>query len=144
MALENGGGATVALEDGGHAAALGVGVGRQFKIVGVALGGGGGRRTCNNGVGISIVKAKGLLLQRQHQHWQGGQERTCTMQRMYINSNGKEIGVSRKWWRWCGCEDGAGKARARGRWHGIRPAQVRQGQCTNGIAKELTGERENG
>jgi hypothetical protein len=35
MALD-GGGATVALEDGGHAAALGVGIGQQFKIAATA------------------------------------------------------------------------------------------------------------
>jgi hypothetical protein len=69
MALENGGGTTVALENGNHTAALGKGIGRQFKIAGAALGGGGGRRTCNNCVTISVIKAKGFLLQHWHQRW---------------------------------------------------------------------------
>jgi hypothetical protein len=54
MALEDGGSAAVALEDGGNLVALGGGVRRQFKIAVVALGSGGGRRTCIDG--------------RQHQH----------------------------------------------------------------------------
>jgi hypothetical protein len=63
------------------------------------------------------------------------------MQGMYINSDGEEIGVS----RWCRCKDGAGKARARGRWHhGARPAQASRGKCNNGVAKEVMEERENG
>jgi hypothetical protein len=69
---------------GGHAVALGGGVGRQFKIA--ALGSGGGRRTCINDIGVSVVKAKGFLLRRWCQHWQGLQERTCTMRGTYINS----------------------------------------------------------
>jgi hypothetical protein len=97
MALKDGSSATVALEDGGDAAALGGGVGRQFKIAAAALGGGGSRRIFNNGVGVSIVEAKGFL----------------------------EIGVLRWWWRQCDCKDGAGKARVRGQWHGTRPAQAR-------------------
>jgi hypothetical protein len=47
------------------------GIGRWFKIAVVVLGGSGGRRTCDDGVGFSIIKAKGLLLQRWHQRWQG-------------------------------------------------------------------------
>ncbi len=39
MVLEDGGGAAVALKDGGGVAALGGGIGRQFKIA-AALGGG--------------------------------------------------------------------------------------------------------
>jgi hypothetical protein len=63
------------LEDGGGAAALalGGGIGHRLKIAAVALDSGGGRRTCNNGIGIDvgvdIVKAEGLLLQRWHQRW---------------------------------------------------------------------------
>jgi hypothetical protein len=60
----------------------------------------------------------------------------------YVNGNGKEIGVVRQRWQWFRCKDGAGKARARGQWHGARLAQARQGQCNDGIAKEVTGERE--
>jgi hypothetical protein len=142
--LKDGGGTTGALEDGGDAAALGGGVGRWFKIVVVALGGSGRRRTCNDGVGVSVVKAKGFLLRHWHQHWQGWQEKTHTMQGTYVDSNGKEIGVLQWRWRQCGCKDGAGKARARGQWHGTRPVQVRQGGCNNGVTKEVTGERENG
>jgi hypothetical protein len=51
--------ATVALEDDGGAAASGGGFGRRLKIAAAALGGGCGRRTCNDGIGISIIKAKG-------------------------------------------------------------------------------------
>jgi hypothetical protein len=140
----------IALEDEGGAVALGGGIGRWLEIAVAALGGGGGRRTCNNGIGIyvgaDVVKAKGLLLRRWCQHWQGGQKRTHPMQGTYLNSNGKEIGVSRRllWWRRCRCEDGAGKARARGQRHGTTVAQARQGQCNDGIAKEVTVERENG
>jgi hypothetical protein len=59
MALEDGGSAAVALEDGGSLVALGGGVGWWSKIVVVAFGSGSSRRTCNNGIGISIAKAKG-------------------------------------------------------------------------------------
>jgi hypothetical protein len=59
MALEDGGSAAVAFEDGGGAA-LGGGIGQRVKIPAVALGSGGGRRTFNYGIGISVVKAKGL------------------------------------------------------------------------------------
>jgi hypothetical protein len=48
----------VALEYGGGAMALGGGFGRQLKIAVAALGYSCSRRTCNNGIGISIVKAK--------------------------------------------------------------------------------------
>jgi hypothetical protein len=59
MALEDGSRATVALEDGGNAAALGAGIGRRFKIAAAALGrGGGGRRMCDDGVGISVINAR--------------------------------------------------------------------------------------
>jgi hypothetical protein len=57
--LEDGGSAAVALEDDGGTAALGGGFGWQLKIAEAALGGGCGRRTCNNGIGISVIKAKG-------------------------------------------------------------------------------------
>jgi hypothetical protein len=60
-ALEDGGGAAVVLEDGSSMAALGGGIGWRLKIAAAALGGSGGRGTCNDGVGVSIVKAKGLL-----------------------------------------------------------------------------------
>jgi hypothetical protein len=60
----------------------------------------------------------------------------------YVNGDGKEIGVLRQRGRWCGCKDGAGKARVRERWHGARPAQARQGQCNDVVSKEVTGERE--
>jgi hypothetical protein len=62
--LEDGANATVTLEDGSNAVALGAGVGQRFKIAAGALGGSGcGRRICDDGVGISIVKAEGFLLQ---------------------------------------------------------------------------------
>ncbi len=57
--LEDGGGTAVALEDGGGAVVLGGGFGRWLKIAAAALGSGYGRRTCDNGIGITIVKAKG-------------------------------------------------------------------------------------
>jgi hypothetical protein len=102
MALEDGGGVAMALEDGGGMAALRGGVGQQLKIAAAALGGGGNRRTCDNGVGVSIVKAEGLLLQHRHQPWQGQCERMRTMQWTYASSNGKGIGLLRErwWWRW--------------------------------------------
>ncbi len=56
------------LEDGGGVAVLGGGVGHRLKIAMVALGGGGGRRTCDDGlgvnVGVDVVKAMGKLLWR--------------------------------------------------------------------------------
>jgi hypothetical protein len=59
MALEDGGGAAVALEDGGSEVALGGGVGWRSMIAALALGGGSSRRTCNDGVSISVAEAKG-------------------------------------------------------------------------------------
>ncbi len=88
MAIEDGS-AEVALEDGSGAAVLGGGIWQRLKIAAMALGGGGDRRTCNNGVSISVVKAEGLHLQCWHQRWQGRQERTCPIQGTYIGSNGK-------------------------------------------------------
>ncbi len=41
----------MALEDGGSVVALRGGVGRRLKIAAAALGGGGNRRTCNDGIG---------------------------------------------------------------------------------------------
>jgi hypothetical protein len=64
MALENGGSAAVALEIGSGAAELGGGVGGWLRITAAALGGGGNRRTCNDGIGSSVVKDEGLLLRR--------------------------------------------------------------------------------
>jgi hypothetical protein len=114
MVLEGGGSMVVALEDGGAAAGLEGGVGQWFKIAAAALGSSGGRRTCDNGIGISIAEAEGLLLQRWHQNWRGQGERTPPIQGAYIDSNGKEIGVFQQRWQWCKCKDGAAKARARG------------------------------
>ncbi len=57
--LEDGGGVAVALEGGGGVAALGGGFGRWLKIAAAALGSGCGRRTCNDGIGITVIKAKG-------------------------------------------------------------------------------------
>jgi hypothetical protein len=91
--LEDGSGTAVALENGSGVAALGGGVGQWLKIAVAALGGGGGRRTYNNGIGISVVEAEDLLIEHQHQHWQGRQGRTCLMQGTYVGSNGEEIGV---------------------------------------------------
>jgi hypothetical protein len=62
MALENSGCTAVVFKNGGGTAALGGGVGRWFKIAADALGGGGRRRTWDDGIGISIVETKGLLL----------------------------------------------------------------------------------
>jgi hypothetical protein len=74
MVLEDGGGAVVTL--GGDVvrwrwAAV------QDAVV--ALGGGGGRRTCNDGVGIGVVETYGLLVPRWCQRWLGWQERTRPM-----------------------------------------------------------------
>jgi hypothetical protein len=49
----------VALEDGGGTVALGGGFGRRLKIAAAGLGGGCSRGTCNNGISISIIEAKG-------------------------------------------------------------------------------------
>ncbi len=57
--LEDEGGEAAALEDDGGMVALGGGFGWQLKIAVVVLGGGCGRRTCDDGIGISIVKAEG-------------------------------------------------------------------------------------
>jgi hypothetical protein len=48
----------VALEDGGGAPALGGGFGLRLKIAVAALGSGCCRRTCNDGISISIVKTE--------------------------------------------------------------------------------------
>jgi hypothetical protein len=105
----------VALEAGGGAAVLGGGFGQRLKIAAAALGSGGGRRTCNDGINVSIVKAKGILLKQWRQCWQGRQETRCLIQGMYIGSNGKEIGVSRWWWWWWRCryDNSVDKTRAR-------------------------------
>jgi hypothetical protein len=50
---------TAALEDGGGRVALGGGFGRLLKVAAVALGGSCSRRTCDDGIGISVVEAKG-------------------------------------------------------------------------------------
>ncbi len=106
MTLEDGGSTTVALEDGSNAVALVGGVGWQFKIAVAALGGNSGRRTCNDGIGISVIKAKGILLQCWHQHQQGQRDKMRTMQGTYTDSNGKEIGVSQQQWWQCEYQDG--------------------------------------
>jgi hypothetical protein len=49
----------VALEDGGGALAFGGGFGLRLKIAVAVLGSGCGRRTCNDGIGISVIKAEG-------------------------------------------------------------------------------------
>ncbi len=47
------------LEEGGGVVALGGGFGQRLKIAVAALGGSCSRRLCNDGIGISIVEAKG-------------------------------------------------------------------------------------
>ncbi len=47
------------MEDGVSAPTLGGGFGLWLKIAAVALGSSCSRRTCNDGIGISIVKAEG-------------------------------------------------------------------------------------
>jgi hypothetical protein len=98
MGLEDGSSAAVALEDGGSSVALGGGIGWWSKIVAAVLGGGGSKRTCTNGIGISITEAGGELLHCWPQHWQGRQERTHLMRGIYVDRDGKEIGVSQRWW----------------------------------------------
>ena len=97
MTLEDGGSTILELEDGGDAAAL-AGIGHWFIVAVVALGSSGGRRTCNDGIGISIIEVERFLLGHWRQHRQGRQDRMCTMQGMYVDSNGKEIGVLWRWW----------------------------------------------
>ncbi len=53
----------MSLEDGGSKAALGGGAGCRLKIAVAVLGSGGSTRTCDNSIGINIIKAVGLLLQ---------------------------------------------------------------------------------
>jgi hypothetical protein len=60
MEMEVGSGTAVALEDCGGTAVLGGDAGWWFKIAVTVLGGSGSRRTCDNGVGTSIVEAEGL------------------------------------------------------------------------------------
>jgi hypothetical protein len=69
MVLEHSGGTVVVLDDGGGVVALGGGVWRWLKIAVAAMGSGSSRRTCNNGISVRVVKAKGLLLQHWHQRW---------------------------------------------------------------------------
>ncbi len=134
----------MALKDVGSATALGGGVGRRLIIAVAALGGGGGRRTCDDGVGVDvgvgILKATGLLLWRLARTVR----EDVSDAREVCQGDGKEIGVLRRRWRLCRCKDGAGKARARGQWHGARPAQVRRGQCKDGFTKKVTEESKNG
>jgi hypothetical protein len=133
----------VVLEDGSGVTALRGGIGRQLKIAAVALDGGGGRRTCNDGIGISAVKAEGLLFQRLRQHWQGWQERTRPMQGTYVGSNAKEVGVLR-WRLQCGSADMTIALKRQGQGDdGTGPAQARQGQCDDGVTTKVTREREN-
>jgi hypothetical protein len=117
----------VALEDGGGAVALEDGVGRQLKIAVAAVGGGGEGRICNDGISVSIVEAKGLLLQHWHQHWQGQQERTRPMQGTYIGSNGKDTGVLQRRWQWrqCRYNNCINKARARVQWRRTSTGEAR-------------------
>ncbi len=58
--MGDGSSAAVGLEDCGGAALLGGGIGRWFKIAAAALGSGGSRRTCNNGLGVKVIKAEGF------------------------------------------------------------------------------------
>ncbi len=60
MEMEDGGSAAVVLEDCCSVAELGGDVGRWFKIAVAVLGSGGGRRTCWDGVGVSVIEAEGL------------------------------------------------------------------------------------
>ncbi len=62
MVLEDGGGEAVALGVGSGAAALGGSVEQWLKMVVAVLGGGSGRRTCEDGIGVRVAKAKELLL----------------------------------------------------------------------------------
>jgi hypothetical protein len=58
-----------------------------------------------------------------------------------VGSDGKEIGVLRRLWRWrqCGYDDSVDEAREWGRCAG--PAQARRGQCDNGVTTKVTRER---
>ncbi len=47
------------MEDDGGTAALEGGFGWRLKIAAAALGGGCGRRICDDGIGISIIEAEG-------------------------------------------------------------------------------------
>ncbi len=59
--MEDDGGAVVALEDCGFAAALGGDVGRWFKIAVVALGGGSGRRICDDALESALSKQRAYI-----------------------------------------------------------------------------------
>jgi hypothetical protein len=57
---------TTIIMDGNGVGVLGGGVWRQLKIAAATLGGGGDRRTCNDGfgidVGVDVVKCRGLTI----------------------------------------------------------------------------------
>ncbi len=96
MALKDGSGVAVALEDGGGTAALGGGIGWRLKIAAAALGGGGVIRTCNDGVSVSIVKTEGLLASALARMVR---ENMFDARDVHAGSNGKEIGLLRRQWQ---------------------------------------------
>jgi hypothetical protein len=65
------------------------------------------------------------------------------MQRTYIGSNGKEIGVLRCGGGGSGVNTTIVLMRQGQEDNDARPAQARQGQCNNGGTIEVTKEREN-
>jgi hypothetical protein len=91
MELEDGGSAAVALKNDGCALALGGCVGRRLKIAAAAWAAVAAEEhaTCNDCIGISVVKSEGLLLERWRQRQQGWQERMLPMQ-------GTSVGMVRR------------------------------------------------
>ncbi len=116
----------VVLEDGNGTATLGGSIWRRFNIAAVVLSG-SSRRTCGDSIGVSNVKAEGLLLQRLHHRQQGRQERTCPMQGTYVGSNGIEIGILRRrlWWQQGGYDNSLKVARVRGQWRRTSTGKAR-------------------
>ncbi len=109
--FEDGTSATVSLEDGGRGAALGGGFGQRLRIAVAALGGGCGRRTCNDGIGISVIEAEGYCHNIGISIGKDG-ERGC------IRCKGPMLAAMSiaRWWGWqrYGYNDGIDKVRARG------------------------------
>ena len=91
------------MKDGGGAAARGGGVGWRLKIAVAVLGSSGGKRTCNDGVGISLVKAEGLLYdvrvsigedgKRRHIQCKGRTLSAMARRKAYCSSGGSGSGA---------------------------------------------------
>jgi hypothetical protein len=125
--LEDGGGVGVVLEDGGGTAALGGGIGLRLKIAAEALGGGCGRRTYKDGIGISVIKAEGYCYYIGISVGKDGKRgrvrceecMLATMARRWEYCGGR-------WQRWrYGYNNSVNEARARGQWRRTSTGKAR-------------------